>query len=91
VTTGALADWPCQGRLVELVDEGNGHLGIVCTVVDHAAPPHPDEARGVLRLAAVHRELAANDPFRGADGDAAGRPADRNVELVLPAPPGLVT
>ena len=87
VTTGAVADWPCQGRLVELVDEGNGFLGIVCTVVDHAAPPHPAEARGVLRLAAIHRELAANDPFRGADGGAAGRPADRNVELILPAPP----
>lgn len=87
VTTGAVADWPCQGRLVELVDEGNGFLAIVCTVVDHAAPPHPDEARGPLRLASIHRELAANDPFRGAHGDAAGGPTDRNVELVLPMPP----
>ncbi|HXF71995.1 MAG TPA: TIGR03767 family metallophosphoesterase [Actinomycetota bacterium] len=89
VTTGALADWPSQARLVELVDEGNGFLAVVCTVVDHAAPPHPDDAQGVLRLAAIHRELAANDPFRGADGDAAGGPGDRNAELLLPAPPAL--
>ncbi|HXF36693.1 MAG TPA: TIGR03767 family metallophosphoesterase [Actinomycetota bacterium] len=84
VTTAAVADWPCQGRLVELVDEGNGSLAIVCTVLDHAAPPSPADAGGPLRLASLHRELAANDPFRGAGGDAAGDPTDRNVELVLP-------
>jgi metallophosphoesterase (TIGR03767 family) len=86
VTTAAVADWPCQGRVVELVDDGNGWLSIVCTVLDHAAPPSPAEARGPLRLASLHRELAANDPFRGARGDAAGDPADRNAELVVPMP-----
>ena len=37
-------------------------------------------------LASLHRELAANVPFRGARSGAAGTPADRNVELRI-APP----
>lgn len=89
VSTGSLMDWPVQARLVELVDDGNGTISIVCTVLDHAAPPHPDDAVGVWHLASIHRELAANDPHRGVGSDAAGGPSDRNVELVLPAPPAL--
>jgi metallophosphoesterase (TIGR03767 family) len=86
VTTASLIDWPCQGRLVEIVANGDGTLSIVCTMVDHAAPPDPREASGVWRLAALHRELAANDPHAGIKSGRSGRPEDRNVELVLPAP-----
>ena len=37
VTTSSLVDWPCQARLVELFDTGDGLLAIACTMV-----PSPD-------------------------------------------------
>lgn len=86
VTTASMFGWPCQARLVEVVANGNGTLSVLCTMVDHAAPPHPADADGVFRLAAIHRELAANDPHGGPASGLQGRPADRNVELVIPAP-----
>ena len=84
VTTCAIVDWPCQARLVELVDCG-GWLSIVCTMVDHDTPLRPASLQTVDDLAALHRELAANMPFAGADSGRAGVAGDRNVELrVLP-------
>src|SRR5487761_1243937 len=80
VTTCAVVDWPCQTRLVELVDHG-GYLSIVCTMVDHDTPPAPVSLETDDHLASLHRELAANVPFRGACSVAAGTPTDRNVEL----------
>jgi metallophosphoesterase (TIGR03767 family) len=76
VTTGSLVDWPCQARLVELFETGEGQLAIGCTMLDH-------DGEG---LAGLHRELAANVPFRGFDDGSAGRPEDRNAILVLPGP-----
>jgi hypothetical protein len=86
VTTSSLFDWPCQGRLVELVSGENDTLSILCTMVDYAAPADPDEATGLARLASIHRELAANDPHAGIASGRQGEPSDRNVELLLPAP-----
>jgi metallophosphoesterase (TIGR03767 family) len=86
VTTSSLIDWPCQSRLIEIVANGNGTLSIVSTMVDHAAPADPREAEGVLRLAAIHRELAANDPHAGFASGKQGEAIDRNVELVIPTP-----
>ncbi|MGY1711040.1 TIGR03767 family metallophosphoesterase [Geodermatophilus sp. SYSU D00758] len=91
VTTCAVVDWPGQARLVELLDNGDGTLSLVCTMVDHdspARPPGPFEpaARRPLGLASLHRELAANVPWSGLDAGLSGRPTDRNVELVLRAP-----
>jgi metallophosphoesterase (TIGR03767 family) len=80
VTTCAVIDWPCQTRLVELVDHGS-YLSIVCTMVDHDTPVAPAALETRDDLASLHRELAANVPFRGARSGAAGTPADRNVEL----------
>ncbi|MGH7763555.1 MAG: metallophosphoesterase [Candidatus Dormibacteraceae bacterium] len=76
VTTSALVDWPCQGRLVELFHAGEGRLGIACTMVDH-------DGEG---LAGVHRELAANVPLNGLDSWRPGEAKDRNAILLLPAP-----
>jgi metallophosphoesterase (TIGR03767 family) len=85
VTTCAIADWPCQTRLVELVDAG-GHLAIVCTMLDHDTPPTPSSLDTGDDLAALHRELAANVPLGGHGSNLAGTPPDRNVELRLPPP-----
>ena len=76
VTTSSLVDWPCQARLVELFEAGDGLLGIGCTMVDHEGTD----------LAALHRELAANVPFNGFDSWRPGSPEDRNAILLLPMP-----
>jgi metallophosphoesterase (TIGR03767 family) len=87
VTTAAVCDWPCQVRLVEVVDNGNGFLSIFCTVVDHDGAPRPAAEEGrTSRLASIHRELAANDPHGGLDGGAHGTRKDRNVELLIRTP-----
>jgi metallophosphoesterase (TIGR03767 family) len=91
VTTGAIMDWPCQSRLVEIVDEGDGMLSLICTMVDHDAPlrppsPQDPEFATVPGLASWHRELAANAPRMGFGSALPGTPADRNVILRLPAP-----
>jgi len=76
VTTGSIVDWPCQGRLVELADPGDGMLAIACTMVDHVGS----------ELATLHRELAGNAPAAGFDSGKAGTPQDRNVILLARAP-----
>jgi metallophosphoesterase (TIGR03767 family) len=76
VTTASLVDWPCQGRVVELVDAGDGLLAIACTMVDHEGST----------LADLHRELAGNPPEAGFSSGRAGTPADRNVILPVQAP-----
>jgi hypothetical protein len=77
-------DWPSQSRLIELVDNGDGTLSIVCTLVDYGGSPEPAAAEDPWRLASIHRELAANDPESGLRSPAAGGRDDRNVELVVP-------
>ncbi len=80
VTTCAIVDWPCQSRLVEIVDSG-GYLSIVCTMVDHDTPVAPRSLRTGDDLASLHRELAANMPVIGADSERSGAAADRNAAL----------
>ncbi|HEX2074795.1 MAG TPA: TIGR03767 family metallophosphoesterase [Geodermatophilus sp.] len=91
VTTCAVIDWPGQARLVEFLDNGDGTLSLVCTMVDHDSPARPPQpldpaARTPAALAALHRELSANVPWAGLDAGLAGGPEDRNVELVLRNP-----
>jgi len=85
VTTCSIVDWPCQARLVELIDSG-GYLSILCTMIDHDTPVTPGALETSDDLASLHRELAANVPFGGAGSDLPGVAADRNVELRLAAP-----
>jgi hypothetical protein len=91
VTTCAVVDWPGQARLVEFLDNGDGTLSLVCTMVDHDSPARPPDpldpaAREPAALASLHRELSANVPWAGLSSGLAGRPQDRNVELVLRSP-----
>ena len=90
VTTCAVIDWPCQTRLVELVDDGGGVLWVVCTMVDHDTPPVPASAPAWAYtdgdLASLHRELAGNVPRAGFDSPLSGTPHDRNVVLPVRAP-----
>jgi hypothetical protein len=88
VTTSSLVDWPCQARLIELFDAGDGLLAIACTMVDHDGPADPEGAVEPEQMAALHRELAANVPIAGFDSGRAGSPLDRNVILPVRWSPG---
>jgi metallophosphoesterase (TIGR03767 family) len=85
VTTCSVVDWPCQARLVEIVDAGRC-LSIVCTMIDHDTPVLPGPLLTGADLASLHRELAANMPLIGVDSDRPGLAGDRNAELRMPAP-----
>jgi metallophosphoesterase (TIGR03767 family) len=76
VTTGSIVDWPSQARIVELFETGDGDLAIGCTMLDH-------DGEG---LAGLHRELAANVPWRGFGDGSDGTPGDRNTVLLPPKP-----
>ena len=86
VTTASHIDWPQQSRLVEIGESADGELLIACTVVDSAAAPGWSGGDDPLELAALARELAANDwQYRSPAGPpGAGSVADRNVVLLLP-------
>jgi metallophosphoesterase (TIGR03767 family) len=100
LNTASHIDWPQQARLVELVDNADGTLSIFGTIIDHAGLPDASaeippgkqlEQASPLALAGLSRQLGMNDwqsrsrPVPGADGRR-GTLADRNVELVVPAP-----
>ncbi len=61
ITTASCIDFPQQQQTVELVDNRDGTLSIVTTVVDHASPVTPGTSGSWADLAARSRELAAND------------------------------
>jgi metallophosphoesterase (TIGR03767 family) len=90
VTTASHIDWPQQSRIIELL-ETNGGLAIGCTVLDSAAPASYRGDGGPADLAALARELSANDwqvrDAITADGGAgAGTAADRNAVLAIDWP-----
>jgi hypothetical protein len=81
IVSASTADWPAQGRLVELVDNGDQTLSILTTMFDVPAPEGS--------MAARFRQLLLVDwqsGWRLSDGS--GAPEDRNTELVetLPFP-----
>jgi metallophosphoesterase (TIGR03767 family) len=84
VTTGSLVDWPCQARLVELFDAGDGVLGIASTMIDHDGPAESEHAETTLEMAALHRELAANFPMAGFGSVLEGTRLDRNAIMLRP-------
>ncbi len=86
IETAAHVDWPAQARLLELLDNGDGTLSVFGTVIDAAAPDsyagHLGSTEG---LAALARELAANDP-QERSSTRRGKVEDRNVELLVASP-----
>lgn len=94
ITTASHIDWPQQARIVEFLAHRGG-LAIACTALDAAAGPRYLRTGEPADLAALARELAANDWQTrgeiGAEGGAgAGAAADRNVVLTVdwPRAPG---
>ena len=73
ISTGSIIDWPSQARSVEFIRHAGGALEIVCTLVDHDAPPGS--------LARLHHDLA----WRYAGAQRArmqGQVLDGNVRLL---------
>jgi metallophosphoesterase (TIGR03767 family) len=90
VTTASHIDWPQQARIIELLETQAG-LVLACTVIDTAGPASFAGSGAPDDLAALGRELAANDwqvrDFITAEGGAgAGAPTDRNVILPIDWP-----
>jgi hypothetical protein len=90
VTTASHIDWPQQSRIVEFFAT-DAALILACTVIDSAATTGYQGSAEPVDLAALARELAANDwQVRDritADGGAgAGTPGDRNVVLAIDWP-----
>ncbi|SED69039.1 hypothetical protein [Jiangella alba] len=86
VTTASMVDWPTQARVIELVRQPGGILRITSTIVDHDAPLDPGpQPRTPGELASLHRQVAANDVWRGgARQGLTGTPPDRNVHMLVP-------
>ena len=73
ISTGSVIDWPSQTRSVEFIRHTGGHLEIVCTLLDHDAPPGS--------LAHLHHDLARR--FAGAQcSRMQGQASDGNVRLL---------
>jgi hypothetical protein len=77
VETSSPADFPQQGRMLRIRETAGGGRVIETWMVDH------DGGGG----AGTARELAFLDAQGGRPQGYAGRPADRNVRLRLPATP----
>jgi 3',5'-cyclic AMP phosphodiesterase CpdA len=75
VGTSSLADFPMQGRMLRLREAAGGGAVLETWMVDQ-------DGRGV---AGVARELAYLDAQGGRPQGFAGRPADRNARLDVPA------
>jgi Ca2+-binding RTX toxin-like protein len=94
MNTSAVADYPQQHRLIEVMDNRDGTLSIFGTLLDHASPataPAGGDASSFdpAQLASIARTLAFNDPQTGAAATGAapaGTEKDGNVELLLGDP-----
>ena len=87
VTAPSLVDWPQQGRVIELLSDGDV-LTIATTMLDHAGPARwSGSVEDVRHLASLSRELSANDWQRPGvplgEHPGAGSAKDRNVLLHL--------
>lgn len=84
VNTASHIDWPIQSRIIE-VTEGSGVVSIFTTMLDAHAPLNYDgDIDTPQELAALGRQIAAND-IQGV-GNHQDKFEHRNTELLLPAP-----
>jgi hemolysin type calcium-binding protein len=91
INTAAVADWPQQSRLIEVMDNRDGTLSLLGTLTDPGGPlAVPDSGTpaagfGNDQLASISHAVTANDPQLG-DGTAEGGAQDQNVELLVDDP-----
>ena len=78
ITTASHVDFPQQARVLEVVDNRDGTLSLLSTLIE-AEAPYQGEG-----LASLYRELSFNDLH--AERAQEGEGKDRNVELLLATP-----
>ncbi|MFE2431525.1 TIGR03767 family metallophosphoesterase [Streptomyces sp. NPDC059373] len=90
VNTASHVDYPHHARVIELVDNHDGTLSLLTTLIESAAPHRTNfDDLSPNGLASLYRELAYNSPgvASGMTGDVnagwAGGAADRNTELLV--------
>ena len=92
ILTASLIDWPQQGRIVEILRDGD-ELIIATSVIDHDSPidlqTSASDINDPINLAGLSRILSANHWQRRKQNDyfnelASGEPTDRNRYLRLP-------
>ncbi|MEK6272329.1 MAG: hypothetical protein AABM42_06745 [Actinomycetota bacterium] len=91
INTAAVADWPHQHRLIDVMDNRDDTLSIFGTVLDHASPataPDPGSASSFLarQLAAIGRTFGFNDPQSGPPSGEGDPLLDKNVEMLIDDP-----
>jgi metallophosphoesterase (TIGR03767 family) len=92
IKSPAIADFPPQHRLIEVMDNLDGTLSIFGTMLDFDAPVSiPSSGTDVSAadigvLGAIARTITFNDPQQGGTDGADGELRDRNVELLLGDP-----
>jgi metallophosphoesterase (TIGR03767 family) len=90
IKSPAIADWPPQHRLIEIMDNEDGTLSIFGTMLDHDSPSQsprsgPASSFDPSTLASVGRTITWNDPDQSPDAQD-GERRDRNVELLIRDP-----
>jgi metallophosphoesterase (TIGR03767 family) len=89
INTASHIDFPQQARLIEVVDNADDTMSIFTTIIDHAGPAdYAGDLSTTVSLAALSRELAANDPQSDL-ASLSGTEQARNTELLLATPPEL--
>ncbi|WP_193106330.1 TIGR03767 family metallophosphoesterase [Brachybacterium sp. FME24] len=78
INTASHVDFPQQARVLEVVDNHDGTISLLSTLIEAKAPYQGSS------LASLYRELSFNDIH--ADPTQEGQDKDRNVELLLTAP-----
>jgi hypothetical protein len=92
IKSPAIADWPTESRLIDVMDNHDGTLSLFGTMINHEGPAQsvpagtPAAGLGVEDLASLGRTISFNDFQAGGTSNAYGQPSDRNVELVLDDP-----
>jgi hypothetical protein len=79
VMGSALADYPGQARIIEIVENTNDTLSIFATTIDFDAESCAERR---------YRRLLVMEWVSGWTDDVSDDPLDHNVELVIPTPPG---
>lgn len=84
LSTASISEWPVQCRLLDFFATERNALVVQTTMVDSATAARADGTNTVADLAALHREVAANDDGSVGGLFAEGLATDRNQWLLAP-------
>lgn len=86
INTTSEMDYPAQARMIQVVENAKGQLGIATSMIDNASPPRVSSdaaSDGPLALASIAREIGYNSDSAASRAGAVGARSDRNVLIGL--------